>query len=111
MMTESGKSIDVEMIILSQWIGQNPPLPGLLEQRVLELEGLGMLDAEDMPGVPSSIRQFAIASLQHTKPPYFITYDPELLTHRDALETRYGLAILSVHEAMLLLRATDGPTN
>jgi len=111
MMGDFGKSIDLEMILMSQWAGQTSLHPGLLEQRVLELESLGMSDAEEMPGVPSTVRQYAIASLQHTKPSYFITYDDVLLSHREYLETRYGLAILSVYEAMLLLRDNDAPPN
>jgi hypothetical protein len=97
--------------MMHQWVGQVAPHPGLLEQRVMELESLGMSDLEEMPGVPSTVRQYAIASLQHTKPAYFITYDDMLLTHREELETRYGLAILSVYEAMLLLRDNDAPPN
>jgi hypothetical protein len=109
MMGELGKPIDLEMMMMHQWTGQALPHAGLLEQRVLELESLGMSDAEEMPGVPSTVRQYAIASLQHTKPAYFITYDDLLLAHREELETRYGLAILSVYEAMLLLRDNDTP--
>ena len=111
MMIGNSKTIDVEAMLVSQWAGQPTPHPGLLEQRVLEMESLGMLDLEEMPGVPSSVRQFAIASLQHTKPAYFITYDDVFLAHRDDLESRYGLAILSVHEAMLLLRDPNEPPN
>lgn len=111
MMIDSGRSSEVESVLLNQFMGQMPPHAGLLEQRVLELEGMGMDDTEEMPGVPSSARQFAIASLQHTKPAYFVTYDPALLSHRDELEIRYGLPILSVYEAALLLKDFDGPPN
>ncbi len=111
MMLTNGKRVDLEHILLDQWAGQSTPHAGLVEQRVLELEHMGMLDAEEMPGVPSSLRQYAIATLQHFKPEFFITYDDELLSHRDALELRYGLVILSVHEAMLLLRESNDPPN
>ena len=109
MMADLSKQIDFETLMIHQWTGQVAPHPGLLEQRVLELESLGMIDVEEMPGMPSSVRQYAIASLQHTKPAYFITYDDALLAHRDEVEPRYGLAILSVYEAMLLLRDNDPP--
>jgi len=111
MMNDPGKPMELETILMHQWAGQAIPHAGLLEQRVLELESLGMSDDEEMPGVPSTVRQYAIASLQHTKPAYFITYDDLLLAHRETLETRYGLAILSVYEAMLLLRDNDMPPN
>ena len=110
-MGDFGKPIDLEMMLMHQWAGQAAPHPCLLEQRVLELESLGMSDLEETPGIPSNVRQFAIASLQHTKPAYFITYDDVLLAHRDQLESRYGLAILSVYEAMLLLRDNESPPN
>ena len=111
MMIDYEKSGDVEAIIVSQFAGHLPPHPGLLEQRVLELERMGMPDEEEMPGIPSSARQYATASLQHRKPAYFVTYDNILLEHRDALESRYGLEILSVYEAALLLQQNDGPPN
>ena len=69
------------------------------------------LDVEDADGLPSSARQFAMASLRVTPPPFFITMDEELLTFRPVLEARYGLRILSFPEAVLLLRETDGPPN
>jgi len=96
---------------MSQWVGQSIPPIGLLEQRVLELESMGLVDVEEIEGIPSSLRQYAIASLQHTKPAYFITSDDELLLHRDAVETRFGLMILSIYEAMLLLRDGNDPPN
>lgn len=111
MMLGTEKTFDLETMLLNQWSGQIAPHPGLLEQRVLEMEGLGMTDTEDMPGVPSSTRQYAIASLQHTKPAYFITYDEDLLAMRDVIEPRYGLTILSIQEAALLLRDTHEPPN
>jgi hypothetical protein len=94
-----------------QWKGYSLPPAGLIEQRVMELESLGLLDEEEMPGVPSYMRQFAIASLQHSKPPFFITLDNELLELRDELEIRYGMKILSIPEAILLLRDANGPPN
>ncbi|MHB9132191.1 MAG: hypothetical protein ACYDBB_14040 [Armatimonadota bacterium] len=93
-----------------QYLRQTAPLAGLLEERVLELEQLGMEDVDT--GVEMSApRQYAFASLMHQKPPYFITSDDELLERRDVLEARYGLAIFSPFEAMLLLREDDGPPN
>ena len=111
MMTNHAKSDDVEAILVSQFAGQVNPPAGLLEQRVLELERMGMDDKEEMPGVPSSARQYATASLQHRKPAYFVTYDNSLLKHRAALESRYGLTIFSVYEAALLLQPDDAPPN
>ncbi len=65
---------------------------------------MGLVDTEELEGVPGNMRQYAIASLQHSKPDYFVTCDDEILLRREALELRFGLAILSVYEAMLLLR-------
>lgn len=109
----SGKESPIQLanLLQSQWQGQLLLPAGLLEERVLELESLGLLDVEEMPGVPSNMRQFAIASLKHNKPSYFITLDEELLDHRDELENRYGMDILSVPEAIMLLRDNDGPPN
>jgi hypothetical protein len=103
--------IDFTDLLQSQWRGLPAPHAGLLEQRVLELEHLGMVDIEEIPGIPSSMRQYAIASLQRSKPPFFVTHDDELLFHREILEGRYGLKILSIQEAILLLRETNGPPN
>lgn len=94
-----------------QWMDQPAPPAGLLEERVLELEHLGLLDEEDQPGIPSSIRQFATASLLHRKPPYFVTLDDDLLERRDLLESRYGMIIYSIPEAIMLLHDNDGPLN
>ncbi|OPZ87429.1 MAG: hypothetical protein BWY76_00468 [bacterium ADurb.Bin429] len=98
-------------LMKAQWVeGARMPAT-LLEQRILEIERLGLLDVEDADGLPSSARQFAMASLRVTPPPFFITMDEELLTFRPVLEARYGLRILSFPEAVLLLRETDGPPN
>jgi hypothetical protein len=94
-----------------QWVRQPSPPVGLLEERVLELESLGLLDEEDVPGAMSGVRQFAITTLQHHKPPYFVTFDNQLLEFRDVLEARYGLPIFSIREAIMLLRDIDGPPN
>ena len=99
----------IETILVSQCNVRTIPPAGYLEQRVLELECMGLEDFEEMPGVPSSLRQFAIATLQHNKPAYFITGDEELLFMRDELEGRYGLMVLSIQEAMLLLRDLHEP--
>lgn len=98
-------------LMKAQWLSV-PRLPlTMLEQRVLEIERMGLLDVEDEDGMPSSARQFATASLRREPPPFFITLDDELLRVRDVLEARYGLRILSFPEAILLLRETDGPLN
>ena len=94
----------VTQLVQSQWHHEPQPPPTLLEQRVLEMEGLGLLDEEEAPGVPSSIRQYAMVSLRHHKPSYFITVDDQILSYRDMLEFRYGMPILSVFEAVILLR-------
>ncbi|MHB9025701.1 MAG: hypothetical protein ACYC7E_16285 [Armatimonadota bacterium] len=87
------------------------PPPTLLEQRVFELELLGLADVEEELGMPSSVRRFAAVSLQSAKPSFYITTDRELLRLRDVLEYRYGMSILSISEALLLLHETDGPPN
>ena len=110
-MYERGRLANLESILMSQWVGHSIPPAGLLEQRVLELESMGLLDIEEMDGIPSSLRQYAIASLQHTKPDYFVTGDDELINRREALESRFGLMILSMYEAMLLLREGNDPPN
>jgi hypothetical protein len=89
----------------------NAPPPWLLELRVLELERLGLDEKLDDPEVPGNIRQFALASLFQTDLPFFITLDEQLLTHREVLELRFGLMILSLSEALLLLKEFDGPPN
>jgi hypothetical protein len=83
----------------------------MLELRVMELEHMGFVDAESLPGEPSSMRQFALATLMDDEMRIFITLDDELLGRRDDLEHRYGMNILSVFEALLLLREDDGPPN
>jgi hypothetical protein len=110
-MYERGRQADVGELIARQFCGQVVPPAVLLEQRVLELEGIGLSDAEEEPGIPSSLRQYAIASLQHSKPEYFVTFDGDLLAARDVLEPRYGLVILSVQEAVLLLQPGGGPVD
>lgn len=97
---------DIAQVMQVQWRVQ-PPVPSfLVEQRVLELEVLGLPDTETTPGVPSTVRQYAVASCWQTYVPYFITADPEFLTMRECLEERYGLTILSVPEAIMLFRDT-----
>lgn len=98
-------------LMKAQWVDVPQLPPSLLEQRVLEIERIGLLDVEDADGMPSSARQFAMASLRGVPPPFFITMDDELLTFRDILEARYGLRIFSFPEAILLMRETDGPLN
>lgn len=85
--------------------------PWLLEGRVLELERMGLSDEEPFPGMASSARRFALASLLHHKPPYFVTHDDAILVLRDVLECRYGLKILSIPEAIMLLHEANGPPN
>lgn len=102
---------DIETMMMNQWMGQALPHAGLLEQRILELESMGLVDSEEDEGGPSNLRQYAIASLQHSKPHYFVTFDDEILLRREALEVRFGLTILSVFEAMLLFKEIDGPPN
>lgn len=104
-------SFDLDRLMIDQWLGQPEPPSTLLEERVLELEQLGMSDMEEMPGIPSSARQFALATLRHHKPLFFITFDDNMLINSDALEARYGVKILSVSEAILLLRDSSGPPN
>ena len=110
-MLYKGKSMRLDDLIQHQWTPQFAMPEGLLEQRVLELERLGLVDIDDLPGMPSPVRQFAIASLQSQKPPYFITIDDDLLDCRDILEVRYGMHILSIPEALMLLKDQDGPPN
>ena len=66
---------------------------------------------EEVPGVPSMARQYAIASFWKSAVPYFVTFDDALLIRRDMLEDRYGLKILSIQEAIMLLRDTHGPVD
>ncbi|HEX2951277.1 MAG TPA: hypothetical protein VHV83_17170 [Armatimonadota bacterium] len=101
----------VDQHFLGQWLQQPAPPATLLEARVLELEHMGFADDEEEPGIPSSIRRFAIASLLHRKPPYFITTSDDLLACRDTLEAKYGMMIFSPQEALMLLRDSDGPAN
>jgi len=108
-MINDGKHIRIDTQFHSPWMGQPAPPAGLLEERVLELEELGLLDEEDLPGLPSSVRQFAMASLLHRKPPFFVTVDDQLLACRDILESRYGMMIFSISEAIMLMRESDGP--
>ncbi len=98
-------------LMQAQWLGASQMPATLLEQRVLEIERLGLHDIEDVDGMPSSARQFAMASLRAVPPPFFITLDDELLHFREMLEARYRLRILTFPEALLLLRETDGPPN
>ncbi len=105
------QAFDIDAMLLSQWMVNHLPPAGLLEARVMELERMGMLDEEELPGVPSSARQFAIASLSHDKPYFFITVDDQMLLHREHLEDLYHINILSISEAILLLRDSDGPIN
>lgn len=86
-------------------------LAGLLEQRVMELESFGLVEEAEAPVIPGSVRHFAIISLQENKPAFFVTADDGLLQHRMMLEDRYGVEILSIHEAFLLFRGADGPSN
>jgi len=88
------------MMLMGEWMGQPAPPLGLLEERVLEMESLGLLDEADEPGGLSGVRMFAIASLLHRKPPYFVTMDDRLLEFRDILESRYGMSIFSLSEAL-----------
>jgi len=105
------RTFDIDQLLLDQWVGQPNPPATLLEERVLELEYIGVADEEELPGIPSCARQFAISSLQHHKPLYFVTFDDQMILLRDVIESRYGVKILSVSEAILLLRDTHGPTN
>ena len=111
MMNHDGKPLRFSQQLLAPLLGQSAPLPGLLEERILELESLGLVDDVEITDEPSSIRQYAMASLLNSKPPYFVTLDPQLIEFRDLLETRYGLMIFSVPEAIMLLRETDEPPN
>jgi len=97
--------------MMNQWMENMVPPAVLLEQRVLEMESMGLIDSNDPESIPGNMRQYAIASLQHSKPEYFVTCDDEMLLRREALESRFGVVILSVYEAMLLLKDTDGPPN
>ena len=108
---DKGRFANLETILISQWMGRSFPPEGLLEQRVLELESMGLVDTQEFGEMPSNLRQYAIASLQHTKPAYFVTGDDEMLMRREALESRFSLMILSVYEAMLLLREGNEPPN
>lgn len=108
---EKLKTLDLQMVLHDQCANYPAPPSALLEQRILELERLGLQDMEREPGIPSSVRQFAITSLRHCKPPFFITYDEEILDVRDCLEDQYGMCIFSIQEALLLMREEDGPIN
>jgi hypothetical protein len=111
MLFPRGKPVDIPGLLRDQWMGRPLPPAPLLEQRILEMEGMGLEDDEPMPGVPSTMRQFAIASLQGERANFFVTFDDDLLDRRDILEGRYGMKILSVQEAAMLLQETDGPPN
>lgn len=85
--------------------------PVLVEQRILELEALGLADDATSPEMPSTARQYAMASFQRATLSCFITMDEALIMMRDLLELRYGLKILSVPEAIMLLSDTHGPVD
>lgn len=108
---EKQRNLDLQMVLHSQCMSYPAPPSVLLEQRILELERLGLQDMEHESGIPSSVRQFAITSLRHCKPEYFITYDEEILDRRESLEGQYGMSIFSIQEALLLMREEDGPVN
>ena len=110
-MMDKMMTLDIAQAMQGQWRGRPSPPPVFVEQRILELEKIGLTDVEDMPGVPSMTRQYAIASFWRKNLPYFITFDDELLGRREILEDRYGLAILSISEAMMLLRDINGPVD
>ena len=110
-MTHEGKLFELDTVFVNQWLDQPAPPAGLLEERVLELEALGFIDDEETTGLPSGVRQFAMVSLLHRKPPYFVTIDEQLLNSRECLEERFGLIIISIPEAMMLLKKFDGPPN
>jgi hypothetical protein len=110
-MSQENMSEQRMMHLFEEWRGQSAPPAGLLEERVLEMETLGLLDEEETPGEPSSVRMFAMASLLHHKPPYFVTLNAKLLENREMLESRYGLLIFSLSEALMLLHDGDGPLN
>lgn len=97
--------------LMSRWLAQPPPPAVLLEQRIIELEDLGLVDVEETPGQPSAVRQFAIMSLLRERPPFFVTMDRLMLQFRAVLEYRYRMPILSILEAYLLLRDADRPAH
>ena len=105
------KTVGIDQRFIGQWLNQPAPPAGLLEERILELEQMGLTDLVDFQGEISPVRQFALASLLHVKPPYFVTYDDELLAFRDELELKYGMMIYSIPEAIMLFREIDGPPN
>lgn len=111
MMMHDGQPFGRQSSSHLQWMGQPAPPAAILEERVLELEQLGLSDDDDFSGEPSSVRLFATVSLLHKKPPYFVTFDEDLLLRREILEVRYGMEILSIPEAIMLLRDLDGPPN
>ena len=85
--------------------------PVLVEQRILELEALGLADEATSPEFPSTARQYAMASFQRATLSCFITMDEAFIMMRDLLEFRYGLKILSVPEAIMLLSDSHGPVD
>lgn len=110
-MTYEGKLFEIDSVFVNKWLDQPPPPAGLLEERVLELERLGFVDDEPTTGLPSGVRQFAMVSLLHRKPPYFVTVDEQLLDSRESLENRFGMTIISIPEAMMLLKKFDEPSD
>lgn len=110
-MTHEGKLFELDAVFVNKWLDQPPPPAGLLEERILELERLGFIDDEPNTGIPSGVRQFALVSLLHRKPPYFVTADDQLLNSRDSLEIRFGMIIISIPEAMMLLKKFDEPSD
>ncbi len=53
---------NIETIIMNQWAGQTIPR-GLLEQRILEMESMGLVDSEEHEGMPESF-----APIRHRLP-------------------------------------------
>jgi hypothetical protein len=99
-------------LMQAQW-SDLPAYPAtVVEERVHELETMGLVDDAAFDAVPGTVRQYAIASLRCSAPlPFFIATDEALLERREALEARFGVRIVTVPEAMLLLHEINGPPN
>ena len=110
-MTDARDMFEMMRTLRRQTAFQPIPPAGLIESRVMELERMGLEDIDEAPGELNSVRQLAIASLLGEKSSFFITADDEILDRREALENRFGLTILSVQEAFMLLRESSDPPN
>ncbi len=98
----------LEQFVKNVEISPYSPSPAAIQQRVHELESLGLEDLPEFPGISSPVRQYAINTLVSTMardagrsdlaPRELLTKHPGLLERADELEERYGLRPISMDE-------------